>query len=266
MDLKRGAASYRRWFRGQSVPSRHEMRSGLNRYRVANSYRRIFEDAAGKIVWRERENVLRAAKKLLAERSVKDWDAWLEDFYRDFPDYIGRQIAPAVRALAEAILPIAADEIHGSPDMTPELEGFLTDYVRAVNARYVQSSKGQLHQIVAEAEEGQDLVTLVDGRLAEWEQKRPGKVGLNETVQLSNAVAKVVFMGGGITLLRWQALGGESCPLCQEMDGRVVGIEKPFLDKEDTLKAEGGSEIKAYHPTTHPPLHPGCVCQIVPEG
>ena len=110
------------------------------------------------------------------------------------------------------------------------------------------------------------MVALIEGRLDEWEQKRPGKVGMNEAVQLSNAVAKVAFVGAGITKLRWQALGSDSCPLCQEMDGRVVGIEEPFLSKGETLEAEGASEIKAYHPTTHPPLHAGCVFQIVAEG
>jgi len=89
-------------------------------------------------------------------------------------------------------------------------------------------------------------------------------VAMNETVQLSNAVAKVVFSCAGIIRLRWVALGSKSCPLCQEMNGKVVGIDKPFLAEGDKLESESGSQIQLYRPTTHPPLHQGCVCQIVP--
>jgi hypothetical protein len=43
-----------------------------------------------------------------------------------------------------------------------------------------------------------------------------------------------------------------------------VGIEQPFVGADDVLEAEGKSDMKIYRPTTHAPLHEGCVCQISP--
>jgi len=236
------------------------LRAAMNRHRTAESYRRVFEDAAGRIVKREKDNVLRAARKHLAERGMVEFNEWLDDFYRDFPEFIGRQMAPAIYALAEAIQAIAADEVNGEAGMTAELENFLRQYGTAFNARYVKSSKGQLQALINEAvDAGESPLEAIITRLDEWEEKRPGKTGMNEVTQLSNAVAKTIFAGAGITRLRWMALGSKSCPLCQEMDGKVVGIEQSFLAEGDTLLAEGGSEIKAYRPTTHPPLHLGCL-------
>jgi len=239
--------------------------AAVQRHNTAQSYRRVFEDAAQRVVKRETDNILRAAKKYLSERSSADFDIWLEDFYRDFPEFISKQVEPAIYALAEAIQAIAADEVNAEGAMTPELESFLKQYASVFNGRYTKSSKGQLQALIREAVEAEEKpLEAITVRLSEWEETRAGKVAMNETIQLSNAVAKVVFSGAGIIRLRWVALGSKSCPLCQEMNGKVVGIDQPFLAEGDKLESESGSEIKLYRPTTHPPLHQGCVCQIVP--
>jgi HK97 family phage portal protein len=248
---------------------RQEERSSqaaIQRHQTAQSYKRIFEDAVQRVVKRETDNVLRAAKKYLATRSSADFDAWLEDFYRDFPEFISKQVEPALYALAEAIQALAAGEVNAEAVMTPELESFLKQYASTFNGRYTKSSKGQLQALIREAtEKNEEPLETITTRLSEWEEKRADKTAMNEVTQLSNAVAKVVFAGAGIIRLRWVALGSKSCPLCQELNGKVVGIDKPFLAEGDKLEAESGSEIQLYRPTTHPPLHLGCVCQIVPD-
>ena len=88
---------------------------------------------------------------------------------------------------------------------------------------------------------------------------------LFRVLQAGGDPAKVVFAGAGITRLRWVAMGGKSCPFCQEMDGKVVGIEQNFVGPDTVLEAEGKSDMKVYRPASHPPIHEGCVCQIVPE-
>jgi len=239
--------------------------AAIHRHQTAQSYRRVFEDAVQRVVKRETDNILRAAKKYLGLRASADFDAWLEDFYRDFPEFISKQVEPAIYSLAEAIQAIASEEVNAEAVMTPELESFLKQYASVFNGRYTKSSKGQLQALIREAvEKEEEPAEVITTRLNEWEETRAGKVAMNETIQLSNAVAKVVFSGAGIIRLRWVALGSKSCPLCQEMNGKVVGIDKPFLAEGDKLESESGSEIQLYRPTTHPPLHQGCVCQIVP--
>jgi len=49
------------------------------------------KDLTRRIAEREKANLLRAAK-----RDPEGFDPWLEDFYRDFPEYIRRQIEPVM--------------------------------------------------------------------------------------------------------------------------------------------------------------------------
>lgn len=249
----------------KSIDYRSNPQAAMHRYKATQSYKRIFEDAVQRVVKRETDNILRATKKYLGERSSADFDVWLEDFYRDFPEFISKQVEPVIYALGEAIQAIAAGEVNADAAMTPELESFLKQYASVFNGRYTKSSKGQLQSLIKEAvEKKEEPIEAIKKRLGEWEEKRADKTAMNETVQLSNAVAKVVFAGAGIMRLRWVAQGSKSCPLCQELNGKIVGIDKPFLAEGDKLESES-SEIKLYRPTTHPPLHLGCVCQIVPD-
>ena len=61
----------------------------------ADSYRVIFEDAIKRIAEREKQNILRRLKK-----DPEGLNAWLEDFYRDFPDFITAQIKPIFEAMS----------------------------------------------------------------------------------------------------------------------------------------------------------------------
>jgi len=240
--------------------------SAIIRYRIAKSFRPVFEDAGQRIVDREAQNIRRAVKKYLSERSLNGFMAWLDDFYRDFTKYIHKQIAPAANALNDAIRPAIADQIG----QITETDKQIGEYVNAFGVRYTTSSSGQMKALLKEAE-AEDIVDLhqaaesIEGRLTEWEEKRPSKIGMNETVQLANFITKTLFAGAGITKLIWTNTGAKPCPYCEEMDGRVVGIEKDFLGNDDKLNAEGEDKpMTIYRPTSQPPLHEGCECQIEP--
>jgi HK97 family phage portal protein len=233
------------------------------RMRTAQSYRGIFEVAGAAIVKREVENVRRAAKKFLTQRAAGDFNAWLDEFYKDFPEFITRQMKAPAKSLADIIAMMAGEEVKSDPD-TAKVEAFVGDYIKSFNARYTGSSKGQLQQIVKDAPADVDPMVLVEGRLDEWEQKRPGKVAMNETVQLANAVAKVVFAAAGIRYLRWQSSGSDVCPYCQELDGKVVGIDEDFAGRGEDIAADG-KKMVVNRPTSHPPIHLGCNCAIVPD-
>jgi len=56
--------------------------------------------------------------------------------------------------------------------------------------------------------------------------------------------------------------GAKTCPWCQQLNGRVVGIDGEFALEGDVLQ-EGDQQMELKHKTRHPPLHPGCDCQIV---
>jgi len=135
-------------------------------------------------------------------------------------------------------------------------------YLEAFAARHSQSSEGQLRQQVTEAED--DGRKALEQRFDEWEERRPAKIADRETNQLSNAVSKAVYAAAGVVALKWRATG-KSCPYCNALDGRSVGMDAAFVGAGE-FKPDGASEpMLVRRDAGHPPLHEGCDCYIVPE-
>ncbi len=242
-----------------------QQRSAKAKLRMAKNYKRIFQDAAERIVKREKKQVLDKARRTLKERSQPDFLAWLEDYYREAPEWMKRALKPALLAYTEAIQALASEEVNSKAGMTPELEKWMDGYADIWARNYTASSLGQLQALIRQAnDEAIDALELIEQRLDEWEEKRPGKVASNEVIEAAGVVSKFVYAGAGIRYLRWVAQGSKTCPYCQEMDGRVVGIDQVFVGKNDRLDSEDGT-MNIYKPAFTPPLHQGCVCQIVPE-
>ncbi len=243
-----------------------EKRSGKTRHRIAKSYQRIFEDVGKRIVRREEWEVMGKAKELLASRDKNTLLEWLEQFYKKHPEYIKKQMLPAVTSLAEAIQAEVAGEVDIEAGMTPELKKFTREYVDVFAARHVSSSQGQLAQVIQEAyDAGSDELEALQARFDEWGDRRPGKIAGRETVQINGAVFRFVAAAAGITKLIWRNTGSKSCPFCQQLDGRVVGIEQPFIPANDFIEADDGSGMKVYGKKMHPPIHDGCVCVVEAE-
>jgi HK97 family phage portal protein len=235
--------------------------NAILRARTAKSFEPVFKSMAERIVKEETKAVSRAAKKYLKTKSAADFQQWLKEYYKDFEKYINRQALPVFQTLLESIVPLSKNEVGFDGDIDSEMKRFIDGYVKAFNYRYTSSSEGQLKDLL---EGDEDPLPIIEERLTEWEEKRPGKLSLEETVHLSNEIGKAVWLNAGVTKLMWVALGSKSCPLCQELNGKIVGIDQPFLDANSVLEAEGVSDLKCYHPTFTPPLHGGCVCSIQP--
>jgi hypothetical protein len=142
-------------------------------------------------------------------------------------------------------MPLAADEAQAG-DNLPNMNEFIKKYAEIFTRDYVNSSKGQLKALESEP------VDVIDTRLNEWEERRPGKVAANESISCSNAIAKAVFIAAGITKLIWVSQGSASCPFCQKLDGQIVGTEGKF-------------GVTGLASTNHPPIHEGCICSISPQ-
>lgn len=231
------------------------------RMRLATSFERVFADAAERIVRRETADIRRTARRELKERAELQFVEWLQQFYETAPAWITRFMAPAVYTYSEAVHAQAAAEV-GAAETTAEHTEEMRRYLERWVAGYTASSRGQLEAILRDAAmQGVEPLALVEQRLDEWEERRPSKVAKNETVQVAGIVAKAVFAAAGVRRLRWVNAGDSPCPYCQEMDGRVVGIDEPFLAASGTLESEDGS-MRLRKPTFEPPLHQGCICQV----
>jgi len=242
--------------------------AATGRQKLAKAYRDVFANAGLRIVKRERNDILPQAEKAFGQRDLQSFLVWLEQFYQEHREYIRKQMGPVISSFAEAVRAAATKEIDVDPEEGDQdlatFQAFVQGLIEGYANRHSFSSEGQIRQVLAEAIEKQEEPTgALRQRFDEWEEKRPGKIATRETVQQSNAVAKKVFVMGGIVKLRWVTIG-KNCPFCNILDNRVVGVEETFVDPGDFTGSDG-TALRVRRPVGHPPLHAGCDCQIRPE-
>lgn len=241
-----------------------QIRAAQNRSRLAKRYEQVFSNAIKRYLKQEVSDIREAVQQHLSVRDSTTFESWLDDYYGD-NEALKKRMKPAFLSLAEIVYEESSKEVGDKKTFTNDARQFMDKYLDSFAERYAGSSKGQLNKIVRESyDDGLDPIDEIDVRLTEWEERRPDKVAMNETVQICGAVAKFAFAVFGISRLRWMSLGGESCPYCSELDGMVVGIEENFVNKDENLEGEDGY-MKVRSPASHPPLHGGCVCQIVAD-
>lgn len=248
-----------------ATKEQRQIRAARTRSRLAKKYEQVFFDAIKKHLRNEIIDIKEAVKKFLGQRDLATFEVWLDDYYGN-NEALKKQMKPAFTALAEIIFEEATFEVTGTKEkLSDDARQFMDEYLETFAYRYNDSSQGQLRYLVKKAmDEGLDIEETVETRLNEWEEKRPDKVAQNETVRIAGAIARVAFIAVGVTKLRWVAMGSKSCPYCKELDGKVIGVEEPFVNKHDTLDSEDG-KMRIYKPAFHPPLHNACLCMLVHE-
>lgn len=240
-------------------------RSADMRRRLAHNAERLFSDAGARIVRAEARDVGAAARKLLATRDAATFADWLKAHYQDpeTQSYMRRTMAPVFETYAANVLEALSLEL-GDAVRQIDLSAFLAKVLEKFAIRHADSSAGQLQALTKKALIDQsDPLPLVEQRLAEWVERRPGKIGKRESVKASGAVSREAYMRSGVTRLRWVTFG-DTCPFCEKFDGKIVGIEQTFAQHSDgLLEADGRAPMRVRGKVFHPPLHGTCDCQVV---
>jgi len=201
------------------------------------------------------------------ESDLRELLVWLERFYiRELPDRLAADFAPVIQAYSRLIAKESGRMIGMDYVVTDELEQFVTEYLDVYAVRHCGSSLGQLKSLVKTTPVNEDLAVVMQQRLAEWQDTRPKKIADDEAVRVANAVAKETWRQQGVTRLQWVTQGSQTCPFCRQLNGKTVGIQAPFLDKDDVLTGSDGrgNYMRLKGRKGHPPIHKGCVCAIVP--
>ena len=236
-----------------------ETRSAGERYRMTQSYRGLFRDVFQRIVSREVAEVRHGLHKEM--RDTLTFKAWLEEYYSTFGAVVRKQVKPVYRSFAEVIKGSAAQDISAATELTAEDEQFLEEYVDSLTENYSARSQNQLIKLVHEAEEDPQLspTESVEKRLDAWDETKAGKTASIEATRSAGAITKLVYASAGIRALRWVTAGSKTCPYCQSMSGKVVGIRNNFA----WTGTKVNEDMEIYRNVGHPPLHQGCVCQIM---
>lgn len=233
-------------------------RSLTARRRIHLAQYRVILRAAERLVSQEAKAAARSLAEAYKSTSpILDFIALMERFYQSFSETIRRELLPIFIAYGELIAAEIADEV--GTELDADVETFGATYTDTYAKRHIGSSMGQIRQL---AEDAEDFRERMDARRAEWLEKRPEKIARNESVRAGNAFALLAFGVAGLSRLVW-ATAGTNCPLCNEMNGRTVGIQTSFLNPGDRVEAEGVNALDVDRPVHHPPLHRGCDCLIL---
>lgn len=141
------------------------------RQRFIKAYNRLFEDAGARILKRERENVIRMARKHLPS-DKNGFINWIGVYYLEFTEYIGRQIIPVAMTLAESISSMTADK-----DIR-QIEDYINDYQKKFAEQYALSSKKSIEDIVLDDNDGE--VGWIEGLFESWGKSRFAGIAAEE--------------------------------------------------------------------------------------
>lgn len=238
-------------------------RSMGTRRRVMLSYRRVIEEAAGRIIRREAHDVLAGAKRIFKSRSYSDFEKWLDEFFEEHQIFILRALQETFFGFASLIAQEAADEVAFKDLSEERLAGFVRRYLEAYASRHIYDSRERIGRVLEKAniEQG-DPVAGLEAEFEEWEANRPGIIGKAESVRMNGAVSQFVYAAAGTMFLVWQTFN-DSCPYCRSLNGKRVGINDVFLAMGEELMPEGAeSALRVGHDVGHPPAHQGCDCMI----
>jgi HK97 family phage portal protein len=242
-----------------------QRRSLTDRQQTMASFRSVFEDAARRVINRETNQVRKMARRFLEATPVdtEGFLAWLRKYYTDtIPEFVRDAFGPAFAAYAGQLLRVISDELGRG---VGDVDAFLDAYMDAFASRYSMRNRIRLEETVTKSGTS-DLIGAVGAILLLWREKRAASVASSELVQLNGATSRVSYENAGVEKLVWVAVGSDTCPICDEMDGRVVGVREAFVQEGDSVA--GGPEqggIRASSTVRHPPIHDGCDCMIVAE-
>lgn len=249
-------------------------RSLTARRRLRKRFEDVFGQVFSRAVRREATALRRLAKRTDADGGDLTPEAFVGEvakFYeldalragRDPSEHMawfGREYRKPLDAYAdlvqdEVLDERGEDERPDSADPTLFLAGYVTRFLR----RHAARSTNQMRRL-AEKVPHETFREAVEERLEEWEEKRPGKMAHEEAVHSEGTISRVTYFAVGVVSLEWLAFG-ENCPLCDQLNGKVVGIQDVFLKKGDTVDPEDGQTkpLKTKRSILHAPLHLGCV-------
>lgn len=218
----------------------------IERYRLRNEEVAKIQAALDPLL----EHEISEARKALRAGGI---DAWVSAFYPQHRAKIARDLAPLLAVYSEATVALLLEEL-GTDEWPAALPMFTEEYGAGLAARWTNDSVSQIRQIQRDEESPPDAI---EERLGSWEEARAVRTGEREATQGAGAFAMFAMLAAGVSKRVWQTIG-ESCPLCERMNGRTEEVTRPFLNIGDTIEAGAGDAAVSLTTSTrlaHPPLH-----------
>lgn len=262
-----------------------ELRQSVGgRQRLIAVHQPLLQDAAQRIINRETNDILNAARRMLGtrsagageKRSISEFSEWLQTFMFEHKQFVRERLWPGVWTFAQLIADAAIEEaaeagyrsdaptwMLRAVDAGKTSERFTAAMLQARAEQWGDRLRIGLENVMAGAmATGDDPAAAVENYLKDRRENDAAGWARDAGVAFGNAVAVAVWTVIGVMALRWLAFG-ESCPYCEALNGRVVGIAEFFVNAADGIAPEGHMPLKSGN-VRHSPLHGGCDCMVAP--
>ena len=250
------------------VPSEtRAAKSARDRRRLMLNQVKVYRDLFSRMLKRQSKQIVNGAKKSLGQRSFSDFWNWLDDYLMDTQPDMVEEMSAAAELYAAEIASAAAEEVELAEVDKDWLNRFILRYLRAFASREAEQVRSKIEKVLADAQEsGTDPVEALETDFQEWNEERVDSLASDEAVRTNGAVSVQTYLMAGIGLLVWRTYG-TSCPYCNSLNGRVVGVNEWFLKAGEEFQPEGAeTPIKPNRNVKHPPAHGGCDCLISAGG
>lgn len=227
-----------------------EYRSVIGRDKISARYYSLILDAAERIILKE----AKAIKKQVKNRAG-EFDKWFDEFYKHMPAYIRKQMQGTMASFQESIMEQAASEVNiDLVDIEKEIKSWIDGYMDVYIKRHIGRSIGQVSAL---------KIDDINDRMDNWLEKRPEKIAVEESVRASNAATQFIFWSTGFVSV-WRIRGAQTCPYCQELNGRAVKSGEMIFGGGENFEPSGAKNgpMKINRGISHPPLHQGCDCYV----
>jgi len=145
--------------------------------------------------------------------------------------------------------------------------------VKRMSTNFNDDTLTKINTAVAEANANGETVAEMKKRIESVYDDAKGyraeRIARTETLKASNYATNEAYKQTGyVTAQKWYANPG-ACPICEEIDGKTVGLDTSFLDFGSSLDytdADGKEKtfVADYETIETPPIHAQCRCTILP--
>lgn len=234
------------------------------RLKLRSVYQPLIREAIKRTLKVNVKEIGAGARKHLNTRSSDTFAAFLETYYANNKDMIVRNLEPVLRAYCQQVAEAAAEEIGIEYD--GDVSEMVDKYIQSFAARFNGRSMNELLKVLRE-NQTDDPLLAIESRLNDWEENSADTIADNEANRSESYFATAAWTLLGVSTIRWAANAG-CCPICSEMDGRVVEITKTFLKAGDSVNVNDGEteDLTTQTSVAHPPLHRGCSCCVVADS
>lgn len=189
----------------------------------------------------------------------KDYASGVNNITREYTEEFNK----VFNDIALRLNPIIAKEL-GKTNLTGEDE--ILDFVEKYTEGFIHRHSGKIVGDVYRVVERNTQDTLrdeIEDRINDWKINLPAQTREEESVRSSNAFTKTLFVAYGVSKMKAVA-NYDACPICQQLDGKIVSIEGNFIDKNNDFEDGEGNKVYFRKSYSHPPWHQFCQCSIAP--